>query len=253
MSTHCARSKRIAHKAVNKQLTNDQICARLAGYSRRLWKTAEQATSLHAVFLTLNNAALKARKREKLWGPIAGAYNVIQHALLRELILIIVRVLDEPRNLEKSDKVSFVVIGRWLERDGICEALVENARERNGARWARRNAAITRHAIRRLKLCLQRLANEDPNRERLLRNFRDDLLAHELHREIPRDEPMFGHIMEMVKEIQGLSSDALTACSGHQIEFGHVAAEAKDGAKQLWRAIAERKFTWHPKSGVEDL
>ena len=238
---------------MNKQLTNDQICARLAGYSRRLWKTAEQATSLHAVFLTLNNSAIKARKREKLWGPIAGAYNLVQHALLRELILVIVRVFDKPRNLEKSDKVSFVVIGGWLERDEICKALMENARERNGARWPRRNAALTRNAIRRLKLRLERLANEDPNRERLLRNFRDDFLAHELHRDIPRAGPMFGHILDMVKELQGLSSDAVTACSGHQIEFGHVAADAKDGAKQLWRAIAERQFTWHPKNGVEDL
>lgn len=120
---------------------------------------------------------MKSRKREKLWGPIAGAYNVVLHALLREIILIIVRVFDKPRKLENSDKVSFVVIGEWLERDGICEALIEKARERNGARWARRNAAITRNAIRRLKLRLERLANEDPNREQLLRNFSRRLLG----------------------------------------------------------------------------
>ena len=238
---------------MTKPLTNDEILARLDAYSRRLWQTVEQATSLHSVFRTLNDTALKARKREKLWGPIAGAYNIIQHALLRELILIAVRVLDKPRNLEKSDKVSFVVIGQWLERDEVCEALIENARKRHGEKWALRNAAITRRAIRGLKRRLDRLATEDPNRERLLRNFRDDFLAHELHREIPRDGPMFGHIMDMIKEIQGLSSDALTACTGHQIEFCHIAAEAKDGAQQLWKAVAERQFTWHPKTGVEPI
>ena len=149
--------------------------------------------------------------------------------------------------------MSFVVIGKWFERDGVCEALIENARKRHGEKSALQNAAVTRRAIRGLKRRLNRLGTEDPNRERLLRNFRDDFLAHELHREIPRDEPMFGHVMDMIKEIQGLSSDALTACTGHQIEFGHISAEAKDGAQQLWKAVAERPFTWHPKTGVQPI
>lgn len=101
---------------MKKQPTTEEILARLDAYSRRLHGSVEQATSLHAVFWRLNKAALKAKKRDKLWGPLAGTFNIIQHALLRELILIIVRVLDKPRNLETSDKISFVVIGRWLER-----------------------------------------------------------------------------------------------------------------------------------------
>jgi hypothetical protein len=238
---------------VSKPLTTEEILARLDAYSRRLHGSVEQATSLHAVFWTLNKAVLKARKRDELWGPLAVTFNIIQHALLRELIIIIVRVLDKPRNLETSDKVSFVVIGRWLEREEVSRALIENARKRHGERWALRSAAIARHAIRRLKQRLHNLAMEDPNRERLLRNFRDDFLAHELHRDIPRDGPLFGHIIEMVKEIQGLSKDALAACTGAELEFNHIAAEAKDGTGQLWRAIVERRFRWHPRRGVEDI
>lgn len=219
----------------------------------RLYGTVQQATSLHAVFSTLNKSALKAKKRDKLWGPMAGAFNIIQHALLRELTLIVVRVMDKPRKLESSDKVSFVVIGQWLERDEICEALIENSRKRHAEKWARRNVWITRRAIARLKQRLARLAAEDPNRERLLRNSRDDFLAHELHRDIPRDQPMLGHLMEMIKEIESLSIDALTACTGHELEFDHIAAEAKDGAEQVWKAVAERRFRWHPKRGVEDI
>jgi predicted small metal-binding protein len=238
---------------VKKQPTTEEILARLDAYSRRLHGSVEQATSLHAVFWRLNKAALKAKKRDKLWGPLAGTFNIIQHALLRELILIIVRVLDKPRNLETSDKISFVVIGRWLERDEVPQSLIEHARKRHGERWALRSAAIARHAIRRLKQRLHNLETENPNRERLLRNFRDDFLAHELHRDIPRDGPLFGHIMDMVKEIQGLSKDALAACTGAELDFDHVAADAKDGAEQLWRAIVERRFRWHPKRGVEDI
>jgi hypothetical protein len=126
--------------------TTEEILARLDAFSRRLHGSVEQATSLHAVFWRLNKAALKAKKRDKLWGPLAGTFNIIQHALLRELIIIIVRVLDKPRNLETSDKVSFVVIGRWLERGEVSQALIESARKRHGERWARRSAAIARHA-----------------------------------------------------------------------------------------------------------
>jgi len=238
---------------VIKPSTTEEILARLDAYSRRLHGSVEQATSLHAVFWRLNKAALKAKKRDKLWGPLAGTFNIIQHALLRELTLIVVRVLDKPRKLETSDKVSFVVIGRWLERDEVCEALIERARKRHPEKWARRNVWITRRAIRGLKQRLDRLKAEDPNREGLLRNSRDDFLAHELHREIPRDQPMLGHLMEMIKEIQGLSRDALAAFTGHEVEFDHIAADAKEGAEQLWRAIVERRFRWHPKRGVEDI
>ncbi len=246
--------KRALHtKDVSKSPTSAEILARLDAYSRRLHGSVEQATSLHAVFWRLNKAALKAKKRDKLWGPLAGTFNIIQHALLRELIIIIVRVLDKPRSLETSDKISFVVIGRWLERDEVSQALIEHARKRHGDRSARRSGAIARNAIRRLKQRLQNLETEDPNRERLLRNFRDDFLAHELHRDIPRDGPLFGHIMDMVKEIQGLSKDALAACTGAELDFGHAAADAKEGADQLWRAIVERRFRWHPRRGVEDI
>jgi hypothetical protein len=239
--------------AVNKPLTNEEVLARLDTYSRRLYGTVQQATSLHAVFWTLNKSVLKAKKRDKIYGPLAGALNIIQHSLLRELTLIVVRVLDKPRKLETSDKVSFVVIGQWLERDEVCEALIEKARKQHGKKWARRNVGITRRAIKGLKQRLDRLAGEDPNRERLLRNSRDDFLAHELHRDIPRDQPVFGHLMDMIKEIQGLSEDALTACTGFELDFDHIAADAKDGAKQLWRAVVERRFRWHPKRGVEDI
>ena len=235
------------------KLTTEEILARLEAYSRRLHGSVEQATALQAVFSALNEGSLKATKRDKLWGPMAGAFNIIQHALLRELTLIIVRVLDRPRKLETSDKVSFVVIAQWLERDGVSEALVEKARERHPANWARRNVWMTRRAIRGLKQRLDRLAAEDPNRERLLRNGRDDFLAHELHREIPRDQALFGHLMEMTNEIQALSRDALIACTGHELEFDHIAAEGKDGAEQIWRALVERGFRWHPKRGVESI
>ncbi len=239
--------------AVNKPPTNEEILARLDAYSRRLHGTVEQATSINAVFWTLNKAALKTKKQDKLWGPMAGAFNIIQHALLRELTLIVVRVLDKPQKLETTDKVSFVVVGQWLERDEICEALVERARNRNPEKWARRNVLMTQRAIKGLKQRLDRLSAEDPNRERLLRNARDDFLAHELHREIPRDQPLLGHLMEMTKEIQALSRDAAIACTGHVLEFDHIAAVGKDGAEQIWRAIVERRFGWHPKRGVEDI
>lgn len=212
----------------------NEIIDRLDGYARRLYGSVCQATSLYAAFRSLNESE---EWRKALIGPVAHAANIIQHALLRELTLVLVRVLDKPRVLETSDKISFVVIGLWLQKDEIRESLVDRARKRHGEKWADQHEQSTRAAIPRVIERLDRLATEEPNRERRLRNARDEFLAHELHLEIPRDQPVFGHLQEMTEEIQALCMDTSIAIIGFDLSFEHIAEGAGEGADELWKAV----------------
>ena len=217
--------------------TNDDM-ARLDAYARRLHDSVVQATILHATFRSLNESK---EWQASLVGSIVNSAYTIQHALLREPILILVRVHDKPSNLETTDKVSFFVVGHWLQKAGVQEALVARARRSSGKKWADRNAQTARDAILRAKERLERLANETPNREKLLRNFRNGFLAHELHIAIPKELPLFGHIKEMTEEIQGLCIDVTLAVNGDLEEFDCITESAKDGADQIWRAVAARE------------
>jgi hypothetical protein len=197
-----------------------------------------QALCLHTTFRSLNEG--EEWRREISRGPASAATNIVQHAVLRELILILVRVFDKPRaKLETSDKVSFAVVSMWLERGDIREALAARARVwfPDGYR-ADENEAAVRDAIQRLHDGLHRLEIENPNRNRRLRDFRDQFLAHELHLEVPRDPPLFGHIAEIGQEIKGLSEAAALAIEGSSTAWNFVDDQMRDSADALWRSVA---------------
>ena len=108
-------------------MTTDEIIARLVIFSERLRGSVTQALCLNSTSQSLNE---NEEWRKAIAGSrVSAAANIVQHAVLRELILIIVRVLDKPRGkVEDSDKVSFPVISKWLERAEIQDELVLRGR-----------------------------------------------------------------------------------------------------------------------------
>lgn len=219
-------------------MNTEQIITRLDLYSKRLRQSVTQALCLNSTFQSLNE---NEEWRTAIAGNrVAAAANIVQHAVLRELILIVVRVFDQPRRkLETSDKVSFPVISMWLEREDVRDELLRRARGWFGDGYrADENEASVRDAIKRLKDSLDRLAAENPNREKRLRHFRDEFLAHELHFEIPRDKPLFGHIYEMIDEIKALSEATSLAVEGSSVAWNFVNEEMRESADELWRLAA---------------
>jgi hypothetical protein len=154
----------------------------------------------------------------------------------------LVRVFDQPghRGLERSDKVSFPVVLGWLERPEIEAALRARARGWfiDGYR-ADKNEGTVVDAIARLRDNLARIGGEQPNRQTRLRDFRDEFLAHELHIEVPRDKPLFGHIGEMCEEIKALSEAASLAIEGSTTAWNFVDGEMSQSADEFWRRVAE--------------
>jgi hypothetical protein len=63
-------------------------------------------------------------------------------------------------------------------------------------------------------------------------------LAHELHFEIPRDKPLFGHIYEMIDEIKALSEATSLAVEGSSVAWNFVNEEMRESADELWRLAA---------------
>lgn len=220
--------------------TADETIKRLAAYTERLYQSATQAKVLNACFQSLNeNKKLRERIAKT---PAASASNILMHAALRELMMILVRVFDRPgnRGIEKSDKVTFPIIAEWLKREPIRKALLERARNWfDDGYLADRNEESAKAAMDDLHHRLDRLQTEQPNRQQLLRDFRDGFLAHELERQMSRDPPLFGHIGEMLEEVRLLSEAASLAIRGTEIAWEPLDDQITRSADWLWHRVGE--------------
>ena len=218
--------------------TPEETIERLTIYSQRLHQSVLQAKVLYSCFQSLNE---NRELRERIGGTTAStATNTMMHAMLRELTLILVRVFDGPGRypIEKSDKVTFPIVAAWLEQPAILEGLLERARHwLDDGFLAEENQTAVRDAVQRLKEGLVRLREENPNRQKLLRDFRDGFLAHELHRAIPRDPPLFGHIGEMLEEIRLLSETTSLAIEGSAIHWDLLDEQVGESADWLWSRV----------------
>lgn len=220
--------------------TVEETIERLATYTDRLYQSATQAKVLYACFQSLNeNKELRDRIAKT---PAASASNIMMHAALRELMIVLVRVFDRPgyRGIDKSDKVTFPIIAEWLQREPIRNALLERARNWfDDGYLADRNEESAKAAMDDLHRRLDRLQTEQPNRQQLLRDFRDGFLAHELERQIPRDPPLFGHIGEMLEEVRLLSEAASLAIQGNEIAWEPLDDQITRSADWLWHRVGE--------------
>lgn len=221
-------------------LTTEQAVQRLATYSERLRQSVYQAMSLYACFQALNDSPEPRTAVNTT--PAKAAANIIQHAMLRELILILVRVFDGRGHypLEATDKVSFPVILEWVTQPLIEADLIAKARLwfADGHR-ANENETSVKAAIDQLRSSLARLDAEIPNRQQRLRDFRDGFLAHELRRDIPRDPPLFGDISSLLDEIRLLSEAVSLAIEGKSTHWDNLEDECRGSADWLWDRVAK--------------
>lgn len=96
-----------------------------------------------------------------------------------------------------------------------------------------------RKAIVDLKERLERLQTETPNREKRLRNHRNAFLAHDLHRSVPNDPPLFGDIGELLEEMRLLSESATLAIRGSEVSWELLDEDVKLSANWLWQKVGE--------------
>ncbi|SHJ68649.1 hypothetical protein SAMN02745194_03118 [Roseomonas rosea] len=196
-----------------------------ARYIRAQVSTVEQ---LFAVFSTLNDT--RCIRIEVGRSGAAGAAEVMQRALLREVVSGIARLFDPA----KRDRVTFHTALRDLKRPEIPVLLAERLALEQVLHGSLPVADIQRLAAQ-LGESLDRLMS-DPRLE-ALREFRHQHLAHNLVLE-PRAQLRFGYVQELLAESIRLAG--IVGMAVHSAAHPEPAGRPRRSAMYLWKAVAQQ-------------
>jgi hypothetical protein len=213
------------------------VASRIAHDSRRIHQAAVNALHLCEIWITFNDA--EEQRRVVGASPTSLAAAVYEEAVLQNLVLIAVRLFDKPRGcVVTTDRISFPVIQGLLSLPGVSEMIIDRAQVPLSAVLCGepdRTAQEVPDRIDCFHAKMRRLATEKPNRMQLLRGFRDENIAHELHLE-PTTKPEYGHVTGMVSEILSLTEDMDLILNGSR-SFPWQRGEASKSAAALWSAV----------------
>lgn len=223
--------------------TPDVIADRLATYSTRLRTgSLTRAKALWSVWQSYNDAQNPLRDDRLPHHQGSATLNLMASAVLHETIMIVVRAFDRPgqRGPFRTDKVSFPVLLALVEQTGVYEELEQRARSWLPDEWqGDENARACLQAVNEIAATLTRLDAEQPNRQRRLRDFRDEFLAHNLQFDARRDAPIFHDITTLLDELTQLSDAAELAFNGNSVHWDVLNGDMQRSAASLWAAIRE--------------
>lgn len=210
--------------------------ARLRACTERTQDSTLRAIQLIEIFNSFNDASNPLRNNDLARHDAANTVNALIDAAIRELITILVRMFDPVGRggLLKTNRQSFLVMLDLSRVDGVRSFLCDQAR-----RWYgddERGNDIPQ-AIEAFEGALERLNTETPNRCALLRAFRDEFLAHQLHFDFERDRPINGYISEIVGEVETLTKACALGFYRSAVTYETAHANARSSADGLWRLI----------------
>jgi hypothetical protein len=219
------------------------IADRLATYSARLRTgSLTRAKALWSVWQSYNDAQNPLRDDRLPHHQGSATLNLMASAVLHETIMILVRAFDRPgqRGPFRTDKVSFPVVLALVEQVGVRAEVEQRARNWLPDGWqGDENARACLQAIDTIAAILARLDVEQPNRQRRLRDFRDEFLAHNLEFDDRRDAPIFHDITTLLDELTELSDAAELAFNGNNVHWDVLHGDMQLSAASLWAAIHE--------------
>jgi len=222
-------------------LSPSEIADRLGSYSTRLRTgSLTRAMALWATWQSYNDVQNPLRDDRLPRHPSATALNLLASAALHETIIILVRAFDQAggRGPLRSDKVSFPILLDLTWIDGVREELELRARLWLPDGWqADENANACTAALDDLGTTLERLRTEEPNRQKRLRDFRDEFLAHNLEFDEDRSRPLIGDITALLSELVVLSDAAELAFNGNNVHWDMLQQDVSASAASLWEVI----------------
>ena len=209
----------------------------LEDYRHRIVGAAKQALCLWEVWTSFNEAKELRRIIER--SPASLAAAVYEDASLNNLVMIVVRLLDYP----KEDRITFRAVQQQLRMPGVSEALITNAPRSIGAILAQditpaQASTIIDTKITAFHARLKRLATEKPNRTEILRKHRHANLAHELLADKAQVSPTYDQLKTIVFEVLALTEDVQTIVTGTPLQEPLSRGEASKSVVELWRAVA---------------
>lgn len=189
------------------------------------------ALRLNEAFHVLNEPGDRRNQLARSVG--SPAIFLYENAALREQVIILTRVFDPPR----SNRLSFPVVRDLLAKPGITEHFIKDARETWPILNPDESEAIVRQQIEQLCSRLDRLANEEPNRLKMLRDYRNTNIAHELWHEVPRQNPQFQHVWDITAEARACAESVKLVIEGSAV--GWADGMVTRSATWLWDAVAD--------------
>ncbi|MAM39557.1 hypothetical protein [Sphingobium sp. UBA5915] len=222
-------------------MTPAEIVDRMANLSRTLYsRCVVNSRPLWIIWQSYNDQNNPLRDQALIGNEGASAINRLANSALYETIMIVTRAFDASGRggALRSDRASFKVLAELAQLHGVRDEVARRASAWFEDGWnADENARAALGALDQIDAALLRLDAEEPNRIRLMRNFRDQYLAHNLVFDIERERPIFGHITSMLEEMTLLVEASELALSGASIFWDMLDENARLSAEELWRTI----------------
>lgn len=214
-----------------------EVIERLDHYDKRIHYSITRAIELRKLWLTFQET--EGRKIVAVHAA-GGAMAICERAIVVETVIILVRLLDERgrRPIFETNRISFPVVAELLALPGIEDELGGRARDWTGGLSPDRQEASVREAIAEFRERLARLKSEVPNREKLLRDFRDENLAHDLHFKEPKERPQHRHVTDMIEELRALSNATSLAIRGNVTAWEYFDEDLERAGRDLYRQLA---------------
>ena len=134
-----------------------------------------------------------------------------------------------------ENRMSFPVCRELLALPDVMGLLLEQSEEWNELGAENRNRVTARYQA--FLAGLVALENEQPNRVRLVRGFRDENIAHELRFDVLPQRPQYDHIHGLIDEASTLASHLAMVASGEAIHW--LDGDINRSTTWLWDAVAD--------------
>lgn len=207
---------------------------RLRHSTRRIMNAIRWARAVNAVWRTFNR---HAARQEIADSPASPAAHVYERTTLDAQIMMISRVFDAPGrgHILTQNRMSFPVCRALMELPGVMEFLLHQADDWGGPEVANRERLTARHQA--FLDVVAALENEEPNRVKLVRDFRDENIAHELRFDVLPQRPQYDHIHGLVDEASVLIGHLTLIVEGAAIHWQD--GDVDGSVAWLWDAVAE--------------
>lgn len=189
-----------------------------------------RAQESYVIWQTFNSSDNPLR-RPMMENPAAHAINAMSAAVLNEVILLLVASTDRRGrfSLEQTNKVSFPIALELLSIPGVMDEVFRRSN----------NTEINCASFERYRAAIERLHSEQPNRLRLLRNYRDEFLAHHLDFPAGRPPPIVNDITTMLAELSAIAADLELTLYARRVVWEERVIAMRTSAQTAWTLIAQ--------------
>lgn len=212
----------------------DEAISRLRHATKRIMYAVAWARAVNETWRAFNR---HEARQDVADSPASPAAHVYERATLDAQIMMVSRVFDAPGrgHILVQNRMSFSVCRELLALPGVTHRLLEESEDWNELGAENRDRLTARYHS--FLEALSRLENEEPNRVRLVRGFRDENIAHDLRFDVLPQRPQYDHIHGLVDEASNLIGHLSMVSNGAVIHWGD--ADIQSSTTWMWSAVAE--------------